>query len=113
MTFERNNTMTFDATATEITVGIGGSEIVVPLDQATDFVMCVIEARKSGYAQKREANSAANAARKSERENKKVEREAAAILRANARVEKLAAQLAAAKKAAKKSGRKNTSAVTA
>jgi len=94
--------MTFsNPTADTITVAYGEQSITLPLDEATDFVMNVIAARKAGYEAKRTAKAKVAAERKAKAATKKAEKAKATAKRKADRVARLRKQLAEAEKAAK------------
>lgn len=93
-------TYSVDNSGSFITVSYEGQELTFPLESATDLVVAVLEARKVGYAEKRDEKRAAKLAAAKVREEKKAEREKAAAKRKADRVKKLEKQLAELKKEA-------------
>jgi hypothetical protein len=87
-------------TSDTISISYGEQTIVLPLDEATDFVMNVIAARKAGYEAKRLAKSEDREIRKAAAAAKKAEKAKAAAKRKAERVKKLRKQLAELEKAA-------------
>jgi len=93
--------MTFQANTDTITVSYGEESITLPLDEATDFVMNVIAARKAGYAAKRAEKVAAAKARKAKTAEKKAAKTKATAKRKADRIARLKKQLAELEKTAK------------
>jgi len=92
--------MTFQANTDTITVAYGEQSITLPLDEATDFVMNVIAARKAGFAAKRAEKTAAAAARKAKVAEKKASKAKATAKRKQDRIARLKKQLQDLEKAA-------------
>jgi len=92
--------MTFQANTDTITVAYKDESITLPLDEATDFVMTVIAARKAGFAAKRAEKTALVAARKAKAAEKKATKAKATAKRKQDRIARLKKQLSELEKAA-------------